>query len=88
MTARALMKTAVFGAAISAIGVALKRWLERHPAEIRSAGEGAGVREGEGAVRNAGPEATRTAPSRKWQKEDQASDESFPASDPPGQGVG
>jgi hypothetical protein len=34
-------------------------------------------------VRNAGPEAMRTPP-RDWDKADQASDESFPASDPPG----
>ena len=34
-------------------------------------------------VRNAGPEAMRSAP-RPWDKADQASDESFPASDPPG----
>lgn len=87
MTARAIVKTAVFGAAVSAIGVALKRWLEG-PHEARAPGEGAGVREGEGTVRNAGPDATRTAPARQWQKEDEASDESFPASDPPGRGVG
>ena len=34
-------------------------------------------------VRNAGPEAMRSNPPQ-WDKEDQASDESFPASDPPG----
>ena len=33
-------------------------------------------------VRNAGPDAMRDAP-EGWQKVDQASDESFPASDPP-----
>ncbi|MBI1186008.1 MAG: hypothetical protein GC206_01475 [Alphaproteobacteria bacterium] len=33
-------------------------------------------------VRDAGPEAM-SAPPRKWDKVDQASDESFPASDPP-----
>lgn len=35
-----------------------------------------------GAGRSAGPEAMRDPP-RKWEKTDQASDESFPASDPP-----
>jgi uncharacterized membrane protein YebE (DUF533 family) len=35
------------------------------------------------AVRDAGPEAMRDAPKREWDKADQASDESFPASDPP-----
>ena len=35
-----------------------------------------------GAGRSAGPEAMRDPPG-KWEKTDQASDESFPASDPP-----
>jgi hypothetical protein len=34
-------------------------------------------------VRPAGPEAMRSRPKRKWTVEDEASDESFPASDPP-----
>jgi hypothetical protein len=36
-----------------------------------------------GAARQAGPEAMRDPP-KSWSKVDQASDESFPASDPPG----
>ena len=35
-----------------------------------------------GAARSAGPEAMRDPP-QDWEKTDQASDESFPASDPP-----
>lgn len=35
-------------------------------------------------VRPAGPEAMRDPPRRGWDKLDEASDESFPASDPPG----
>ena len=34
-------------------------------------------------VRTAGPDAMRDTPVRKWDSVDQASDESFPASDPP-----
>ena len=34
-------------------------------------------------VRQAGPEEMRDTPRRPWTPEDQASDESFPASDPP-----
>ncbi|QCB57033.1 hypothetical protein E5675_15755 [Sphingopyxis sp. PAMC25046] len=35
-------------------------------------------------TRSAGPEAMRDDVGRPWQREDQAGDESFPASDPPG----
>jgi uncharacterized membrane protein YebE (DUF533 family) len=34
-------------------------------------------------VRDAGPTAMADPPKREWTREDQASDESFPASDPP-----
>jgi hypothetical protein len=34
-------------------------------------------------IRPAGPDGMRDAPRRPWTKVDQASDESFPASDPP-----
>lgn len=34
-------------------------------------------------VRDAGPEAMRDTPRRRWSAVDEASDESFPASDPP-----
>lgn len=34
-------------------------------------------------VREAGPDAMKDKPARKWEKVDEASDESFPASDPP-----
>ena len=35
-------------------------------------------------VRDAGPEAMADKPKREWTQTDQTSDESFPASDPPG----
>ncbi len=88
MTARTMVKTAILGAVISAAGVVMKRFFQQKPRELRAAGDAVGVREGEGLIRNAGPAATRTAPGRKWKPEDEASDQSFPASDPPGQGVG
>jgi hypothetical protein len=34
-------------------------------------------------VRPAGPEGMRSPPKSKWTKQDEAADESFPASDPP-----
>ena len=46
-------------------------------------GQKAGPRDAEVQVRPAGPEAMRSKVRRKWTPEDQASDESFPASDPP-----
>lgn len=45
-------------------------------------GHGA-MREGEGPVRSAGPEGMRSSVRREWTRVDEASDESFPASDPP-----
>jgi hypothetical protein len=43
----------------------------------------AGEPESDVQVRPAGPEGMRSKPKREWTKEDQAADESFPASDPP-----
>lgn len=39
--------------------------------------------QGGATIRDAGPEAMRSDPSRPWQKVDEESDQSFPASDPP-----
>ena len=39
--------------------------------------------QGNATIRDAGPEAMRSETGRDWQKVDEASDESFPASDPP-----
>ena len=39
--------------------------------------------QGNVSVRDAGPDSMRDAPRRQWSKEDEASDASFPASDPP-----
>ena len=39
--------------------------------------------QGDATIRDAGPEAMRSDPVRPWQKVDEESDQSFPASDPP-----
>ena len=72
-------------AAASAIGYGLFRFAKRqqsHEGRVAFAdGETSGPNFAK--VRNAGPEAMRSDPP-KWEKTDQESDESFPASDPPG----
>ena len=52
---------------------------EKHAAFAAGQGGGGNVAQ----VRDAGPEAMADRPSREWTKADEASDESFPASDPP-----
>lgn len=46
-------------------------------------GQKPGPKDAEVQVRPAGPESTRSTKKREWKVEDEASDESFPASDPP-----
>src|SRR5258708_7291002 len=50
-----------------------------HPSEQRSHKETPVAEQ----VRSGGPEAMREGPQRDWDEVDQATDESFPASDPP-----
>ena len=76
-------------AAIVGLGAALfvrRRWRrdeEEVPAPATARGKTAPGPVGQsGAARSAGPDAMRDPP-RDWEKTDQASDESFPASDPP-----
>lgn len=78
----------LLGTAIGAGSLLLARlWTKRGEAP-REPGSGPAVSKDEGPIRNAGPEAMRTPPTRAWTAADEASDESFPASDPPGRGVG
>lgn len=89
MRRKGAMITGIAAACAAGIGYAVSSLLRR-----RAAGGGPGTRPaisgpggygavGEsGAARSAGPEAMRDPP-RDWDEADQASDESFPASDPP-----
>jgi hypothetical protein len=71
-------------AAIGAIGYVGYRYLTR-AAETNHAAYAAGQVSGHHTdVRDAGPEAMRDPTDRPWTDTDQQIDESFPASDPPG----
>lgn len=76
-----LLKLAAAGAA----GYALYKYATReHQDEQKAAfASGEATPGNTSQVRNAGPDAMRDTP-RSWDRTDQASDESFPASDPPG----
>jgi hypothetical protein len=75
-----LIKLALAGAA----GYAFYRYTQNKRGDTPKAAFASGEGEAENfsQVRNAGPDAMRDQP-RRWSKADEASDESFPASDPP-----
>ncbi len=73
-----LLKLAFAGAA----GYALYKYAKREALLPAAFAEGEGSGSSTGGVRNAGPQGMRSDPPH-WDRVDQASDESFPASDPP-----
>ena len=78
---------AAAGAAVAGLAAALftRRWWggdEPEATALRRGRTAPGPVGQSGAARSAGPEAMRDPP-KAWEDVDQASDESFPASDPP-----
>jgi len=72
--------------ALFAVGAAAYA-LSRHSGDGRSSGRAAFAgdqpKDRPNPVRDAGPEAMRDPPNGHWSSVDEASDQSFPASDPP-----
>lgn len=78
----ALLKMAALGAVAYA---GYRYFQQRQPEESPAAfATGQGAPGNSTQVRDAGPGAMASEARRDWTKEDEASDESFPASDPPG----
>ena len=76
-----LLQWAVAGA----IGYGIYKYANAGDGKLQHAGFAPGETDGENfaKIRHAGPEGMRSDPDT-WSKRDQALDESFPASDPPG----
>jgi hypothetical protein len=72
-------------AALGAVGYVAYRVVNRNPSHSGHAAFATGESDGANfaKVRSAGPEGMRSQGDGKWDKTDEASDESFPASDPP-----
>lgn len=66
--------------ALGALGYAGYRYFQHTNAKSPVAFAG---NQGGATIRDAGPDAMRSTPKRDWTKADEASDQSFPASDPP-----
>jgi hypothetical protein len=72
-------------AALAALGFVGYKYYERSKNEGDAAfAKGQGTGENFAKVREAGPDAMADKPKREWTSTDEASDQSFPASDPPG----
>ena len=82
-----LLMTGIAAASAAGIGYLVVRWLGRGEGEGAGAPALSGRRPAgpvgnSGSARSAGPDAMRDPP-KSWDQVDEASDESFPASDPP-----
>lgn len=70
-------------AAFAGLGYAGARWLMSNRSERNAAYSDDQPQQGHTSVRDSGPKAMRDTPQREWSEVDEASDQSFPASDPP-----
>ena len=70
--------------AVGGAAYALSRKLGGRSSHGNAAFAGNQPRQSHDDVRDSGPAAMRDSPGRKWTGVDEASDQSFPASDPPG----
>ena len=71
-------------AALGALGYAGYKYYEKQKGDRRAAfAHGQGGDGNFAQVRDSGPQAMADKPAREWTREDEASDESFPPSDPP-----
>ena len=83
-----MLMTGIAAASAAGIGYLVVRWLgrgegeERRRAPALSGRRPLGPVGNSGSARSAGPAAMRDPP-KSWDQVDEASDESFPASDPP-----
>lgn len=75
------MRSLLILSALGGLGYLALAWL-RQSHDTGNAAFADGQPHGDGSVRDSGPEAMRDPP-RDWNEADEASDQSFPASDPP-----
>ena len=72
-------------AVLAAAGaIAFGAWRKGKPRTPAAFAEGQGAPGNDTQIRDAGPEAMRDPSGEPWNEADEDSDESFPASDPPG----
>lgn len=77
------MRILLILAALGGAGYLGRQWLQRRAPTGNAAFDPDQPQGDHRSVRDAGPAAMRDPPRDEWTEADQASDESFPASDPP-----